>query len=290
MSNFFVNPFVSAPQFVSYDGDEGVDAAEAAAAAANAAAADAARAVDAANAKAAAEKKAAADKAAADSKPTDGVFTQEQLNKILADERRKNAAKLAEVEGRLETVSQTAQLTAEEKAELATARDELQKQLLTKEQMEAKARQELEANYRSKLDEANLTIEQMKTERDEDTIRRSLIEAAAGADAFQPTQMFHQLRHMTSFDSERNVVISLPDHDVNTGEPIINTFSPEDAMKRMSELPEYGNLFRPNVVKGVGGGAADSGIPGNGGKVDIRKLSPEQYQKLRKENPSAVGL
>ena len=290
MSKFFVKQVLtSTPQFVSYDAEADQTDLVAAAAAAEASAA-AAKAVDEANAAQEAAKKAAIEKAAEaeSNKPKDGVFTQEQLNKIVADERRKNAAKLAEVEGRLEALSQTAALTAEEKAELATARDELQKQLLTKEQMEAKARQELEANYRSKLDEATATIEQMKTERDEDIIRRSLIEAASGADAFQPVQMFHQLRHMTTFDSERNVVINLPDNDVNTGEPIVNVFSPEAAMKRMSELPQYGNLFKPNVVAGVGGGAVDTSVPS--GKVDVRKLSPEQYKKLRAENPTKLGL
>jgi hypothetical protein len=87
--------------------------------------------------------------------------------------------------------------------------------------------------------------------------------------------------------NDDKVVIEFNDIHVETGEPIVTQLSPLDAVKRMREIPEqYGNLFKANVVSGMGanGGQATSG------KIDVRKLSPEQYKKLRKENPSALGF
>jgi hypothetical protein len=63
--------------------------------------------------------------------------------------------------------------------------------------------------------------------------------------------------------------------------------SPAAAVKRMKELAEvHGNLFKSNVVSGVGGSSGTA----NPGKIDMRKLTPQQYAKLRRENPSALGF
>ena len=86
-------------------------------------------------------------------------------------------------------------------------------------------------------------------------------------------------------------VIDLLGIDTKTGEQIITRRTPEDAVKRMRELPEqYGNLFKSNVVSGIGAGSATgSGVSGHG-NVDIHNMSPEQYMELRKTNPAALGL
>ena len=86
-------------------------------------------------------------------------------------------------------------------------------------------------------------------------------------------------------------MIDFPDIDEKTGENIKTLRSPQDAVKRMKELPQlYGNLFKANVVSGIGSGSAAGGVPTGTGKVDVSKLSSEQYRKLRAENPAAIGL
>jgi hypothetical protein len=65
--------------------------------------------------------------------------------------------------------------------------------------------------------------------------------------------------------------------------------SPEEAVKKMKALPDqYGNLFKTPVKSGVGGGGSDAHV--QTGPIDFKNLSQEEYRKLRKENPKALGL
>ncbi len=53
----------------------------------------------------------------------------------------------------------------------------------------------------------------------------------------------------------------------------------------------WGNLFRSGVVSGIGSGSATGGLmPGQGGKIDVRKLTPTQYREIREKNPELLGL
>jgi hypothetical protein len=134
-------------------------------------------------------------------------------------------------------------------------------------------------------------------------IDRSLQDAAIGGEAFNPTQIIGLLRTNTTMrpatDDDGNEIanqmvpmIDFPDVDEKTGEHITTLRTPQEAVQRMKELPElFGNLFRANVVSGIGAGAATGGVAsGDGGRIDVSKLTPEQYRKLRKENPEVLGL
>ena len=131
---------------------------------------------------------------------------------------------------------------------------------------------------------------------------RSLLDAAMKNDAFNPNQIVGLLRPMTRMveqigddgkpTGELIPMIDFPDIDTNTNESIMTRRTPEEAVHRMKELGEqYGNLFKANVVSGIGAGSATGGLaPGANGRIDARKLTTEQYMKLRKENPTALGL
>jgi hypothetical protein len=85
-------------------------------------------------------------------------------------------------------------------------------------------------------------------------------------------------------------MIDFPDISEDTKEPIVKQMTPTEAVERMKQLPHiHGNLFKSNVVGGVGAGSATGGTPGSG-KVDLKKITMEQYQQLRKTNPKALGL
>jgi len=66
----------------------------------------------------------------------------------------------------------------------------------------------------------------------------------------------------------------------------------EAAVARMKEVPDqYGNLFKSGVVSGIGSSSATGGLmPGQGGKIDVRKLTPTQYREIREKNPELLGL
>jgi len=79
--------------------------------------------------------------------------------------------------------------------------------------------------------------------------------------------------------------------NTTTGETESSSYTPEDAVRKMKEMPEqFGNLFRPNVVSGIGAGSATGGSMPGGGKVDVKKLSHSEYLKIRAEHPEWLGL
>jgi hypothetical protein len=87
------------------------------------------------------------------------------------------------------------------------------------------------------------------------------------------------------------VVVEFPDKDATNGQEVMTTRTPAEAVKRMTEIPEFQNLFKRNVVSGVGGNSAIGGLtPGSNGRIDVRNLTHEQYLKVRAENPELLGL
>ena len=82
---------------------------------------------------------------------------------------------------------------------------------------------------------------------------------------------------------EFKTVIDFPETDPKTGKPVAVRKTPEEAVKRMKELPEYGNLF-------VSGTPQKSAMPKKQDQVDVRNLTPAEYREIRKTNPELLGL
>jgi len=228
------------------------------------------------------------------------TFTQEQVNEFLAKDRRKNQETFKQKYDTLET-SMQAQLErvgndSEERERLEKELADLQASFRTKEQQIEWEKKQSEKKYQSELEEERKERERWQKLYRNEKIDRSLLDAA-GQDAFNPSLIVDLLRTQTELKVE-NVegseslvpMVNFNDVDEKTGEPIKTLRTPEDAVKRMKELPQlYGGLFRANVVSGVGAGAAEA-TPGANSKIDVTKLSPEQYRKIRKENPELLGL
>ena len=64
-------------------------------------------------------------------------------------------------------------------------------------------------------------------------------------------------------------MVEMQDVNTTTGEMETKAYTPEDAVKKMKDMPEtWGNLFRSGVVSGIGAGTATGGLmPGQGGKL-----------------------
>ena len=72
--------------------------------------------------------------------------------------------------------------------------------------------------------------------------------------------------------------------DEATGKPVAVRKTPEEAIRRMKELPgTYGNLF-------VSGTPQKSATPKKQDQVDVRNLTTAQYREIRKTNPELLGL
>ena len=233
----------------------------------------------------------------------DGRFTQEDVNRMLADDRRKHQTQIQRVEKMLEETAASKNLTIQEREMLAQQLEDLRKETRTKEQQLAHDKKQLEEQYQKQLADERKVREQWETRYREGTVERALMDAAVGGDAFNTNTVMSVLRPMTRLTEitdektgkgtgKFKVMVDFPDTDPNTGEPTVTLHTPESAVKRMKDLPQvYGNLFKSGVVSGIGSSAATGGLAsGAGGKVDPRKLSQEQYLKIRQENPALLGL
>jgi hypothetical protein len=292
-----LNSFINRARLVCFDGDD------AAAQAAAAAAAQAAAAKAAADAKAQAAAAAAAAGGAGLNIQEPAKFTQEDLNKILAEDRRKHQAQVVKIQQTLEETLTSKNLTTQEREQLAQRLEDMQKETRTKDQQAAHDRKQLEEQYQTKLEEEKKGRVQWENRFRESMVERALQDAAVTGDSFQPAQVVTILRQMTRINEVTDektgkgtgkfkVVVDFPDTDPTTGEPVITLHTPESAVKRMKELAAiYGNLFKSGVVSGIGSSSVTGGTAlGSTGKVDVKNLTPQQYADIRAKNPELLGL
>jgi len=232
----------------------------------------------------------------------DSRFTQDDVNRMLADDRRKHQAQVQRVEKLLEEASASKNLTMQEREQFAQQLEDLRKESRTKEQQLAHEKKQLEEQLTGKITTAERAAKDWEQRFRDGTVERALMDAAVGGDAYNVSVLMNQLRPMTRLTEitdekakgtgKFKVVVDFPDTDPNTGEPTVTLHTPESAVKRMRELPAiYGGLFKAVVVSGIGSSAATGGLAsGGGGKVDPRKLTPAQYMEIREKNPELLGL
>jgi hypothetical protein len=256
----------------------------------------------------AAEAAAAAAVAADDVKAPEG-FTpdqQKKFNDAVATERRKQEAKyrkeLEKTEGTYkELLANSKSLTEKERQTLQDNLETSQGQLRSKEQQAAQEKKELEVSYQGKLTAAEKRAQEAETRGRDSTVLRGLQDAAVEHEAYSSSQVVTILKSMTRLvekvdangkgTGQFDVMVDFPDKDATTGQSVMTSKTPTEAVKRMTEIPEFQNLFRKNVVSGVGGNSAIGGLtPGSNGRIDVRNLTHDQYLKVRAENPELLGL
>jgi hypothetical protein len=85
-------------------------------------------------------------------------------------------------------------------------------------------------------------------------------------------------------------VVTLKFKVTEDGELVEKSITPEEAVAILEgNVTEYGSLFKSSATGGAGLKGTD-GMRRKDGAVDVSQLSMEQYARLRKENPSALGL
>lgn len=227
------------------------------------------------------------------------LFTQEELNEVLAKDRRKHQAQYQKMEVTLTDLVNSKNLTEEERAQTAAQLEEVRTALLTKDQQVQREKKALEDAHAKKLKELADQGKHWESLYRTSTIERSLADAAVKHDAFSPAQIVKQLRDITRLEEKVDAagkplghkpIVDFPEQNSETGETSVTPLSPDAAVKRMKSLPEvYGNFFKGNVVSGIGAGSG-TGTPAGNGKIDPRKLSMEQYLSIREKNPELLGL
>jgi len=229
------------------------------------------------------------------------TFTQEDLNRVLAEDRRKHQARYKTLEASYEKILQEGNLHKTQREKMVEELEDLQKAFRTKEQQAEYERKQQAKKYQDELTQATESASRWEKMYKSSVIEKSIQDAAASAGAFNTSQIISLVKPMTKMvedtDAEGRPTgtmspkVDFPDVDEKTGEQIVTLRTPQEAVKRMKELTDmYGNLFRSNVVSGIGTGSATGGVKPGKSNIDMTKLTPEQYRRVRKENPEALGL
>lgn len=243
----------------------------------------------------------AGDAGGKDKAGANNAFTQDDINRFLADDRRKHQEKYKKLEESYQKMLKEGSLHKEQRARMQQELEDLQKAFRTKEQQAEYERKKQAEKYKTELQQASESAVKWESMYKTSIMERSLQDAAISADAFNPSQIVSLLKPMTKMVEETDdegipigkltPKVDFQDIDEKTGERVTTLRTPEDAVKRMRELPNlYGNLFKSNVVSGIGSGSATGGASSGKYNVDLTKLTPEQYRRLRQEDPRLLGL
>jgi hypothetical protein len=216
-------------------------------------------------------------------------FSQEELNKILAAERRKHQATANKAIEEAQALRARAQLTQQERGELDERLEQLKSELLTKEQQAKRNADRLKQKHQDEISSLTSERDTWQKRYTSATIERAIIDAAAENNAFRPQQIVAILgsdtRLVEALDDEGNATgnlspkVRFADKD-KEGKPVILELSPSDAVKRMKEMDDYLNLFKGEGTSGVGLRSHPSGR-----KPDVATLArdPAAYRAARKK-------
>jgi len=209
------------------------------------------------------------------------TFTQADLNKILAEDKRKHQERYSQLESSYQELLSNQGISEEQRKKLEARLEDVQKSLRTKEQQAEYERKQSEEKYLNQLKTAEERATHWESLYKQETVVRSLQDAAGAADAFNSNQIVGLLKPFTELkdvEGRLTPMVDFPDVDEKTGEEIRTLRTPAEAVKRMRELPKvYGNLFKSNVVSGVGAGQASV----SDDNMDYSTLTAEEYRKHR---------
>lgn len=229
------------------------------------------------------------------------TFSQEDLNRILAEDRRKHQEKYQSLDSSYQELLKNQNLTTEERDRLQKDYEELQARHRTKEQQAAHERKLYEEAKETELKEFREAATLWETRFTESTINQALQGAAIKHEAWNPDQVIVHLRGKTELvdekDSQGNVTgnlvpmvnMTVLNEDTGVSEKLMMT--PDEAVEYMKKTQEHYNFFKNNIREGIGSPNATGGAnTGPNGTVDHTRLTDDQWFKLRKENPAALGL
>src|SRR5215831_20238628 len=123
--------------------------------------------------------------------PPDGdrKFTQDDVNRFLAEDRRKTKDSKEKLIQELETLKKSSGLSQKEKETLTARIEELQSQVMSKEQLLEKERNKLNSEHQLSLKTEREEKEQWKSRYTDATIKRTIVDVATRLEAFAPEQI-----------------------------------------------------------------------------------------------------
>lgn len=217
------------------------------------------------------------------------TFTQDQVNKMLAEDRRKHKAQVDKHVTELEQLKKSKSLSDQERSNLTTKIEELQNSVLTKEQRAQKEKEKLEKDLKTTTEQLTASRDEWKDRFHTTQIKQAITSEAATHKAFDSDALIAILGPSTRLvevhDESNNPTgefvpkTKFKDRDKEGKDVTLDLTVPE-VVSRMKELPKYGYLFETTAAAGVGAGRQAGG---RGGDVDPASMTTTQYREWRKK-------
>lgn len=221
------------------------------------------------------------------------TFTQEDVNRAVADERRKVQTANQKTIDELTALRDSANVTAQQKEQLQQQIETLTAQFQTKEQQQQTELGKLQKKYDTDTEGLKKTSAEWQQRYELFAIDVAITNAAVEFEAFSPEQIKAVLAPMTKMKpkldeggkptNEFEPRVKFMGRDKDQKEVELD-LSPREAVKAMTEIPEkFGNLFKNKAIGGLGGNNTNTQQGGNGRLPDIGAMTPQEYLKRRGE-------
>lgn len=222
---------------------------------------------------------------------------QDEINTMMANNRKSLQAKNQELITQLQTLRETATMSSQAKEELEARIEELQTQYMSKEELAKRESEKLVKTHAAEVDKLTGETKKWQGLYASSTIQRAIMDAAIAGEALPQavaqigailgpnTHIVEDLDEAGQGKGTYSVIVKFNDTDAD-GKPVVLDLSPKKAIERMKELPDlYGNLFKGDAAGGLGadtaGGSRGERLP----KLDELLKDPAKFAKWRKENP-----
>lgn len=210
-------------------------------------------------------------------------FTQDEMNMVLANDRRKHEEKLKKTVTDLELLRKSQSLTEQEKTDLEGQINELNDQFLSKEQLASKEKVKLETTYKKKMTDVETDRDTWKKRYTDSLITNAIQKAAVEHDAFDSSQISALILSkgpQVVEDADGNFVPKVQLKTTKNKEEVTLDLTISEVVENMKEKKENANLFKASSSGGLG---LDSGS-GRGDSDQPPLNDPAAYRKWRKKN------
>lgn len=219
------------------------------------------------------------------------TFTQDEVNTIMAQNKKALQEKLQVTTQELEGLKQSKNITEKERETLQSRIDSLNSEWTTKEQQQQTALEKKTKEYNDNIKKESEEKLSWRNRFADEATRNQILLASAKHKAVSARQIQDMLMPKTQLaevlDADGKptgqwaprTTIEGKDKE---GKPVTLTLSVEEAVKHLKDLPdEYGNMFEGGVVPGLGG----SGNNRSGGSGSQNPpTDPAAYREWRKKN------
>lgn len=223
--------------------------------------------------------------------PAGKVFTQADVDKMMADHRRGLQTSNQELATQLEEFRNKANLSETQRAELDAKIVTLQTQHLTEAQKLTAQVESEKKRVKELEDTSKKEVELWRGNFQELLVRNSILSGAAKHEAAFADQMLDMLKPkakvVSATDAEGNVIpntyvakMPITMTDPKTKALVTVELPIEDAIGEMRKDPKHGNLFLTGGKPGLGGSGGTGGT-GNSGPLNLKTMTAEQYRAER---------